>query len=149
MSWLSSVFFAQTPAVTKESPDVLDNEVLDQWRIPFGDWSREIIFWIDNQMQSVLDVIEWPFKQLIDLLVRDFLLEISWVWVVLILMAVAILARNIKVGVFVGVALFICGILGDNYWIEIAHQRALASLWPHKHGLPPPHRRAPDGYPDW
>lgn len=120
MSWLSSVFFAQTPAVTKETPGVLDNEVLDQWRIPFGDWSQEIVFWVDNQMQSALDVIEWPFKHLIDLLVRDFLVKISWVWVVLILMAIAVLVRNIKVGIFVGVSLFICGILGGNYWIETA-----------------------------
>ena len=120
MSWLSSVFFAQAPAADSEAPGVLDNEVLDQWRIPFGDWAQQIVFWMDNHMQKALDVIEWPFKELIELLVRDFLVRISWLWVVLILMAIAVLVRNIKVGLFVGVALFFCGILGGNYWIETA-----------------------------
>lgn len=117
MSWLSS-FFAQGSG--SDSPGVLDNEVLDQWRIPFGDWAQQIVFWMDNHMQRVLDIIEWPFKELIDLLVKEFLVNISWLWVVLILMAIAILVRNIKVGIFVGVALFVCGILGGNYWIETA-----------------------------
>ena len=120
MSWLSSVFFAQTSGDSEGAPGILDNELLDQWRIPFGDWAQQIVFWMDNQMQSVLDVIEWPFEQLIDLLVKDFLVKVSWLWVVLILMAIAILVRNIKVGLFVGVALFACGILGGNYWIETA-----------------------------
>ena len=120
MSWLSSVFFAQTSGDSEGPPGILDNELLDQWRIPFGDWAQQIVFWMDNQMQSVLDVIEWPFEQLIDLLVKDFLVKVSWLWVVLILMAIAILVRNIKVGLFVGVALFACGILGGNYWIETA-----------------------------
>ena len=120
MSWLSSVFFAQASGDSEGPPGILDNELLDQWSIPFGDWAEQIVFWMDNQMQSVLDVIEWPFEQLIDLLVKDFLVKVSWLWVVLILMAIAILVRNIKVGLFVGVALFACGILGGNYWIETA-----------------------------
>ena len=120
MSWLSSVFFAQTSGDSEGPPGILDNELLDEWRIPFGDWAQQIVFWMDNQMQSVLDVIEWPFEQLIDLLVKDFLVKVSWLWVVLILMAIAVLVRNIKVGLFVGVALFACGILGGNYWIETA-----------------------------
>ena len=120
MSWLSSVFFAQASGDSEGPPGILDNELLDQWSIPFGDWAEQIVFWMDNQMQSVLDVIEWPFEQLIDLLVKDFLVKVSWLWVVLILMAIAVLVRNIKVGLFVGVALFACGILGGNYWIETA-----------------------------
>ena len=120
MSWLSSVFFAQASGDSEGPPGILDNEVLDQWRIPFGDWAQQTIFWIDNQMQRVLDWIEWPFEQLIDLLVKDFLVKVSWLWAVLVLMAIATLVRNIKVGIFVGVALFACGILGDTYWIETA-----------------------------
>jgi len=123
VSWLSGVFFAQAPGTTGDAPEgpgVLDNELLDQWRIPFGDWSEQIVFWTDNHMQRTLDVIEWPFKRLIDWLVKDFLINVSWLWVVLVLMAIAILVRNIKVGIFVGVALFVCGILGGEYWIETA-----------------------------
>lgn len=120
MSWISSVFFAQTSGASEDAPGILDNEVLDQWSIPFGDWAQQIVFWMDNQMQSVLDVIEWPFEQLIDLLVKDFLLKVSWLWVVLILMAIAVLVRNIKVALFVGTALFVCGILGGDYWEQTA-----------------------------
>lgn len=120
MSWLSSVFFAQASGDSEGAPGILDNELLDQWRIPFGDWAQQTIFWIDNQMELVLDWIEWPFKQLINLLVKDFLVQVSWLWVVLALMAIATLVRNIKVGIFVGVALFVCGILGNSYWIETA-----------------------------
>lgn len=131
MSWLSSAFFAQASGTSEDAPGVLgsdsegppgilDNKVLDQWRIPFGDWTQQIVFWTDNQMQRFLDWIEWPFERLINLLVNDFLVRVSWLWVVLILMAIAILVRNIKVGIFVGVALFACGILGNSYWIETA-----------------------------
>lgn len=131
MSWLSSAFFAQasgtsedTPSVldsdSEGTPGILDNKVLDQWRIPFGDWTQQTVFWIDNQMQIVLDVIEWPFQRLIDWLVKDFLLQFSWLGIVLILMAIAILVRNIKVGLFVGAALFVCGILGGDYWEQTA-----------------------------
>ena len=120
MSWFSSVFFAQASDDSEGPPGILDNELLDQWRIPFGDWSEQIVFWTDNHMQRTLDVIEWPFKRLIDWLVKDFLINVSWLWVVLVLMAIAILVRNIKVGIFVGVALFVCGILGGEYWIETA-----------------------------
>lgn len=120
MSWLSSVFFAQTSGDSEGAPGILNNGVLDQWRIPFGDWAQQVVFWTDNQMQRVLDVIEWPFEQLIDLLVKDFLLKVSWFWIVLILMAIAVLVRNIKVALFVGAALFVCGILGDDYWTETA-----------------------------
>ena len=120
MSWFSSAFFAQASDDSEGSPGILDNELLDQWRIPFGDWAQQVVFWMDNQMQRVLDVIEWPFEKLIDLLVKDFLIKVSWLWVVLVFMAIAILVRNIKVGIFVGVALFVCGILGNTYWIETA-----------------------------
>ena len=120
MNWLRSGFFAQAASDSEDAPGILDNEVLDQWRIPFGDWAQEIVFWMDNHMQRVLDWIEWPFERLIEWVVRDFLVRVSWILVVLVLMVIAILVRNIKVGIFVGVALFICGILGGNYWIETA-----------------------------
>ena len=120
MSWLRSGFFAQAAGDSEDAPSIWHNEVLDQWRIPFGDWAEQIVFWVDNQMQRVLDVVEWPFERLIGWVVKDFLTRVSWLIVVLVLMVIAILVRNIKVGLFVGVALFVCGILGGNYWIETA-----------------------------
>ena len=97
-----------------------DNLTLDQWEIPFGEWMDQAVDWVDNNLQTMLDVIEWPFQTLINFVVRDFLVDISWVWVVLGMGLIAALVRNVKVGVFVAVALTICGILGNAYWLETA-----------------------------
>lgn len=99
---------------------IFDNTILDQWEIPFGEWMDQMVDWIDNNLQPVLDIIEWPFDTLLTLLVNDFLEDISWLWVVLGLGLIATLVRNFKVGVFVAVSLTICGILGNAYWLETA-----------------------------
>jgi len=110
-------FLAQASEGTK---GIFDNLLLDEWRIPFGDWMDQSVDWIDNNLQTLLDVVEWPFRTLIDAFVNDFLAEISWLWVVLGMALIAALVRNIKVGVFVGVALTVCGLLGNAYWLETA-----------------------------
>lgn len=97
-----------------------DNLTLDKWEIPFGPWMDQAVDWTSNNLGGLLDVIEWPFRTLIDFVVRDFLVGISWVWVVLGMALIAALVRNIKVGVFVAVALTVCGILGNAYWLETA-----------------------------
>ncbi len=104
------------------TPDksIWDNTILDQWEIPFGAWMDQAVDWIAVNLQQLLGWIEAPFQWLINLLVRDFLAEISWVWVVLGMALIASLVRNIKVGFFVGGALAICGLLGNAYWIETA-----------------------------
>lgn len=99
---------------------LFDNRLLDDWEIPFGDWMDQAIDWVAVNLQVLLNVIEWPFDTLITFLVRDFLTQISWVWFVLGMALIATLVRNIKVGVFVGGALFVCGILGSAYWLETA-----------------------------
>ena len=104
----------------EDGVSLLDNLTLDQWEIPFGAWMDQAVDWVDNNLQTLLDIIEWPFQTLIDLVVRDFLVSISWFWVVLGMGLIAALVRNIKVGVFVAVALTICGILGNAYWLETA-----------------------------
>lgn len=98
----------------------LDNSTLDRWEIPFGEWMDQAVDWIDNNLQTLLDVIEWPFDSLINLIVDDFLVPMSWFWVVLGMGLIAALVRNIKVGAFVMVSLTICGLLGNAYWIETA-----------------------------
>ena len=106
---------------TEESETVgIDNRLLDEWTVPFGDWIEQAVFWIANNLRWLLDIIAWPFDTLIQLLVRDFLEEVSWLWVIAAMFAIAWLARNIKVASFVAVALFICGLLGDLYWLQTA-----------------------------
>jgi glycine betaine/proline transport system permease protein len=103
-----------------ERVPITDNLVLDEWEIPFGEWMDQAVDWVDTRLDPLLDVIEWPFETMINFIVRDFLVDISWLWVVLGMGLIAALVRNIKVGAFVAVALTICGILGNAYWLETA-----------------------------
>lgn len=107
-------------AQTQTDPSFMSNQTLDKWEIPFGDWMDQAVDWIAVNLQGLLRVIEWPFDTLIDAVVRNFLVDISWVWVVLGFALIATLVRNIKVGIFVAGALFVCGILGNGYWLETA-----------------------------
>lgn len=101
-------------------PTLLDNEVLDEWEVPFGDWIDQSVDWIDNNLGWLLNAIEWPFTFLLDNLVDNFLAEISWLWVVLGFLVLGSLVRGVKVGLFAAGALGFCGILGNAYWIETA-----------------------------
>jgi glycine betaine/proline transport system permease protein len=107
-------------AQEQTTPSFLDNSTLDRWEIPFGEWIDQAVDWIDNNLQTLLDVIEWPFDTLISAIVDDFLVPISWFWVVLGMGLIAALVRNFKVGAFVAVALTVCGLLGNDYWLETA-----------------------------
>jgi len=111
------LFFAQ---VAEDSKRLIDDAILDEWEIPFGAWIDQSVDWIDNKLQTLLDIINWPFETLINLVVDDFLLSVSWLLVVLGMGLIATLVRNIKVGAFVTIALTICGLLGDQYWAETA-----------------------------
>jgi len=99
---------------------IWDNAILDEWRIPFGDWIEQAIDWIAVNLTTLLDIIRWPFDTMIRNLVRDFLVEISWVWIVVAMALLAWITRNAKVAAFVAVALTICGLLGEGYWKETA-----------------------------
>ena len=110
-------FLAQA---TENTKGIFDNLLLDEWEVPFGDWIDQSVDWIATRLGTLLDVINWPFETLIDLVVTDFLVQISWVWVVVGMGVIATLVRNIKVGVFVTLALSLCGILGNAYWVQTA-----------------------------
>ena len=106
--------------LAQEETSFFDNSTLDRWEIPFGDWIDQAVDWIDVNLAGLLKIIEWPFDVMISWLVQDFLAVISWVWVVLGMGLIAALVRNVKVGIFVTVALTTCGLLGNAYWIETA-----------------------------
>ena len=105
---------------TDAGKSIWDNTILDQWEIPFGDWMDQSVDWIFNNMRGVLDAFAWPFETLIGAFVNDFLAKISWIWVVLGMFVIASLIRNVKVGASVALALTVCGLLGNAYWIETA-----------------------------
>lgn len=101
-------------------PGILDNEVLDEFEIPFGDWVDQSVDWIDVRLDWLLSALEWPFEQLLTLLVTNFLEKLPWLVVCLAFLILGSLVRNVKVGAGSAIALATCGILGNAYWLETA-----------------------------
>ena len=97
-------------------PGFTDNLVLDEYLVPFGEWMGQAEDWIGGELGWLLSAIEWPFATLNDLLVRDIMEPVSWFWIVVAFFLIGTLARNIKVGVFAGVGIGSCGILGPDHW---------------------------------
>ena len=93
-----------------------DNEVLDLYLVPFGSWMEQASDWINENLGWLLAIIEWPFRTFNDLLVENVLQPMSWVGVVAAFFVVGTLVRNLRVGVFAGVAIALCGFLGDFFW---------------------------------
>ena len=102
-----------------------DNAILDAWEIPFGFWIDEMVSWVVANMETVLDVIKWPFS----FLFRNFvnspeyhpwweLTDMPWLLVCAIVLVVATLTRNLKVGIGLAVMLALCGLLGNEFWEE-------------------------------
>ncbi|MDJ0769091.1 MAG: ABC transporter permease subunit [Ilumatobacter sp.] len=108
--------FVQAP----DDPGFGDNEVLDEFTIPFGSWIEQAVNWVTLNLDWLLDAIAWPFEFLLKNIVDRFLLEIPWVWLVLIMFLLAWLVRNLTVAVGAGIGLVICGLLGNEYWIQTA-----------------------------
>ena len=99
---------------------VRQNTVLDQWTIPVGDWGEQTVRWVENNLDATLQVIKWPFAELLDLIVDQWLVQMSWIVVCLMVFAAAWLMRSFRVGVLSAVALVGCGLLGAEYWEETA-----------------------------
>ena len=113
----AGVFLAQGAEGDAERIGILDNRLLDQWRIPFGDWISQALRWIAVNMEQVLNVFAWPFEFLIHRVVKEFLRGSPWIWLVLAIALIAWLTRNLKVASFAAVSLTVCGVLGNNYWV--------------------------------
>ena len=96
------------------------NTVLDNWQIPVGDWVEQTVFWVDNNMKATLEVIEWPFRTLLNVIVDEWLLQMSWLTVCLGVFLLGWLIRNFQVGFLAFIGLLICGVLGEAYWRETA-----------------------------
>ena len=101
-------------------PGFFDNEVTEQFLVPVGAWADQAVDWIAVRLDWLLAIIKWPFDELIGLLVDDILAPLPWLVVVLAFFVIGTLTRNVKVGAFAAVALSICGILGNDYWLQTA-----------------------------
>ena len=97
-----------------------DNGVLDRFTIPFGTWIEQIVNWVTLHLGWLLDGIKWPFDFLLRHIVDDFLVELPWWVLVLILFVVAWGVRNLTVAVGTAAGLVVCGLLGPEYWTQTA-----------------------------
>ncbi|WP_419918528.1 ABC transporter permease [Candidatus Poriferisocius sp.] len=93
-----------------------DDEWLNRWEIPFGRWVEESIDWLNVHGDRVFAVIEWPFKNLLDLITKDILLNIPWPFMLLAFVVLGFLVRDVKVGLGAAAGIFLCGVLGPDYW---------------------------------
>ena len=108
------------PTQTDAGPGLTDDAVLDEYLIPFGSWIEETVNWTTLNLEGVLDAIAWPFEFLLENIVDNFLLSISWLYVVVIMFGIAWLVRNLTVAVGTAVGLVLCGLLGQEFWIQTA-----------------------------
>ncbi len=106
----------QADIVSSGKVPVSDNGVLDQWTIPVGDWVEQTVFWVDQNMGNTLAVIRWPFEVLLDRIVDEWLVGMSWLSFCLGIFFLGWIIRNFKVGAVSFLALTICGLLGGEYW---------------------------------
>jgi len=100
--------------------DQRQNTVLDKWQIPVGDWVEQITVWVDLNMKETLAVIKWPFQTMLDVVVDDWLLGLSWMTICLAALIAGWAFRGLQVGVGSFLGLTICGLLGEEYWKETA-----------------------------
>ena len=96
------------------------NTVLDQWQIPVGDWVEQTVFWVDNNLKATLEIIEWPFQRLLNVIVDDWLLGMSWLTVCIAIFALGWAMRGFQIGALSFIGLTICGLLGEDFWRETA-----------------------------
>ena len=115
-----------------DRPGFGDNFVLDRFTIPVGDWAEQVVRWVDTDMKSkigfdLLCWIEWPFKVLFQTFVKSGgdhpwweITDMPWWGVCLLFFFIGSAFRNVKIGLFAASALALCGMLGIEYWDEVA-----------------------------
>jgi len=111
---------AQQAGGESATPGLFSEGLLDQFQIPVGNWADQAVDWIAVRLETLLQIIEWPFSTLIGFVVDDILEPVSWVWVVLAFLVIGTLIRGVKVGTFAAVSLGLCALLGVNFWLQTA-----------------------------
>lgn len=123
---MSAVRAILAQAEEAEAPlRIWDNAILDEWEIPFGFWMDEMVSWVVANLETVLDVIKWPFSFLFQNFVVSpehhpwwELTDMPWILVCAIVLVVATLTRNLRVGIGLALMLALCGLLGNEFWEE-------------------------------
>lgn len=114
-----------TPDAVDRTVPISDNNWLDAFRIPFGDWITQTVDWINTELVWLTDAIRWPFKSLFNLIMnenpaRDSIMSISWLWLVIGMFLLGSFMRNTRVGLMVAGMTGLCGFLGQDYWEQVS-----------------------------
>lgn len=122
------MLLAQTgvqPTSADRNVSISDNNWLDAFRIPFGDWITQTIDWVNTELIWLTDGIKWPFQQLFNLIMnenptRDSIMSISWLWLVIGMFLLGSFMRNTRIGLMVAAMTAVCGFLGQEYWEQVS-----------------------------
>jgi glycine betaine/proline transport system permease protein len=113
--------------LAQDEPGFFDNRWPEGFRFPFGEWIKELVFWMVNNPVSawIGEAVEWPFEQLFELILsekvgRTSIETVPWLWLVAGFFLVGSIVRNTRVGLSCAAMLSVCGFLGGEYWGETA-----------------------------
>jgi glycine betaine/proline transport system permease protein len=98
--------------------DFFSQDFLNNYELPIGEWAKTLINWMATQLAWLWDIVIAPVNFLLELVIDDILLSVSWVLVVLVFLLIGWWRRGWKVGVGAGAGLIICGLLGFDFWAE-------------------------------
>ncbi len=104
---------------------ISDNNWLDAFRVPFGDWIKMTSDWVNQEAEWVTDTIKWPFETLFNFIMnenpaRDSIMSVSWIWMVIVMFLLGSLMRNTRIGLMVAGMTALCGFLGQEYWEQVS-----------------------------
>jgi len=114
-------------------PQFTENSWLDGFQLHFGEWTKQIVDWTDQNLEWLIAIVRWPFQTLFDLLLnedpsRTSIIDIPWYWVAISFFIIGSVARNTKIGLMAGVMVATCGLLGPDYWSETTSTFAMVFI---------------------
>ncbi len=93
-----------------------DNEILDTFEFPFGNWIEETVDWADVHLASLFDAIRLPFDWMLTVVVDWIFLGLPWWAIVALIGLLGLGTRGLKVGLLSAAGIAFCGLLGNDFW---------------------------------
>ena len=100
-----------------------DNGWLDQYEFHFGEWVKQIVDWVDQNLEWLLSAFIWPFEFLFNLIMNEdegatSIMSLPWYWVAIVFFLIGSTVRTTRVGIMAASLVAVCGLLGPDYWSE-------------------------------
>jgi glycine betaine/proline transport system permease protein len=98
--------------------DFFSSDFLNSYELPIGEWANSLINWMATQLAWLWDIVIAPVDFLLELVIDDILLSVSWVLVVAAFGFIGWWRRGWKIGLGAAAGLVVCGLLGFDFWAE-------------------------------